>query len=185
MRFQDAGPAARMMQCGTIAKPEKGRTGQRKLGPGLVLFAGLMTVTPALADITNTATVTGTHDGNPVFAGPVTVNVPVTPQNSTLVVTKTADDTTDVIAGQTVTYTYTVENSGNVTLTSVSLGDSHNGSGSNPVPLSGVISTDSAPLNDSTDGNTADSVWDTLAPGDIVTFTSTYVVTQDDIDNRQ
>ncbi len=176
-----------MMQCGTMTAPEKAKTGMRKL-PAFVLFVGLLNLLhsgPALADITNTATATGTYNAAPVVSNSSAASVPVTPQSSSLVVTKIADDTTNVVVGQVITYTYTIQNSGNVTLTNVSLADSHNGSGPDPVPGSGVVSNDVAPLNNSTDGNAGDSVWDTLAPGDTVTFTSTYTVTQSDIDNNQ
>jgi hypothetical protein len=144
-----------------------------------------MFAAPAVADISNTATATGTYNSAPIPSNTASVSVPVTPQSTNLAVTKLADDFTDVVVGQTITYTYTVQNTGNVTLTNVSLADVHNGSGPDPVPGGGGVSSDAAPLNDSTDGNASDSVWDTLAPGDTVTFTSTYVVTQDDIDNRQ
>jgi len=70
--------------------------------------------------------------------------------------------TTGLAVGDTVTYTYTVENSGNVSLTAVSVSDVHAGAGS----LSAITPASVA----------------TLAPGASVDFTATYVVTQADID---
>jgi large repetitive protein len=153
---------------------------------GGTMFVLLLLVGEASADITNNATATATYNATPITSNVSSASVPVTPQSATLLVTKVADDTTQVVAGQTVTYTYTIQNSGNVTLTNVSLADAHNGSGAPvPVPGGGIVSNDVAPLNNSTDGNSADSVWDTLAPGDTVTFTSTYIVTQNDVDTKQ
>ena len=135
-------------------------------------------------DIDNTATVTGTGAGgsgaiNENDSAAVTLNI-----NADLTVTKTADDTTDVVLGQVITYTYTVENTGNQTITSVSLSDAHNGSGPAPVPSNETLTTDVVPLLDSTDGG-INGTWDTIAPGDIVTFTATYTVTQSDLDTLQ
>jgi len=76
--------------------------------------------------------------------------------------TKTADTSSGTGVGDTVTYSYTVLNTGDVTLTNLSITDVHNGSG----PLSAI-----SPANVSS-----------LAPGADTTFTATYVLTQADID---
>jgi len=60
--------------------------------------------------------------------------------------------------------------------------DTHNGSDPAPVPGDETLLTDTAPTGDSTDAAT-DGSWDVLAPGDILTFTGTYTVTQDDAEN--
>lgn len=135
-------------------------------------------------DIDNTATVTGTGSGgsgaiNESDSAAVALNL-----GPALSVSKVADDTTDVVAGQVVTYTYTVANTGNQTITDVSLSDAHGGSGPAPLPSNEMLITDSAPLGDSVDGGT-DGNWDTIAPGDIITFTATYTVTQLDVDTLQ
>ncbi len=68
-------------------------------------------------------------------------------------------------AGDTITYSYLVQNTGNVTLTNVTLTDDHtSASGTATLPLSGggVIAT--------------------LLPGATATLTATYVVTQEDVD---
>lgn len=130
-------------------------------------------------DIDNTATVTANGGVNETADEAVTLNL-----NPDLTVTKSADDTTGVVLGQVITYTYTVENTGNQTITNVSLSDAHNGSGPAPTPGSETLTTDSLPLGDSTDGG-VNGTWDTIAPGDIVTFTATYTVTQNDVDTLQ
>ena len=106
--------------------------------------------------------------------------------NPSLLVTKDAGAATDVTVGQTVTYTYTVTNDGNVPIANVALSDTVTaGSGSAPTPVLAVSPlTDNGTLGDSTD-NGADNIWDTLAQGDVITFTGTYVVTQQDVDTLQ
>jgi large repetitive protein len=139
----------------------------------------------ALATIDNTATAAGDYEGNPVASDPVTVSVDVAPGLPALEVTKVASPDNNVAAGTTVTYTYTVRNSGNQTLTNVSLNDTHNGSGSAPVPLNEILTTDANTANDSSDAVPNDGVWSTLAPGDVITLTSTYTLTQADVDTQQ
>ncbi len=104
--------------------------------------------------------------------------------NPSISVTKTADDTTDVTLGQIITYSYVVTNDGNQTISNIDMADVHGGSGPTPTPGSEVLSNDVAPLLDSTDAST-NGVWDNLAPGDSITFTGTYTVTQNDIDTKQ
>ncbi|MBT1633280.1 beta strand repeat-containing protein [Curtobacterium flaccumfaciens] len=112
--------------------------------------------------LTNTATATGTTpDGDPVPADPSTVTVPAD-QTPALTVTKTADPGTVSKAGQTVTYSFVVTNTGNVTLHDVGVTDQD---------FSGTdeLSTITCP-----DGS--------LAPATAVTCTATYTTTQADID---
>jgi large repetitive protein len=52
------------------------------------------------------------------------------------------------------------------------------------VPGSEALSSDVAPLGDSTDVTSNNNSWSTLAPGDTVTFTASYTVSQADIDNQ-
>ncbi len=113
----------------------------------------------------------------PSLSNPVTTNT----ASPGLTITKTADDTTEVVEGQTITYTYLVENIGDVTLVDVVVADSHGGFGAAPTPTNEVLFSDGGNLNDSTDA-TVNGSWDLIGPGDVVSFTATYVVTQDDVD---
>lgn len=97
---------------------------------------------------------------------------------------KTADIDTNVPAGVTVTYTYVVTNNGNQVISNISLVDSHNGSGPTPSPDNETLTADSGSPGDSVDSG-INGVWDTLGPGDQVTFTASYVVTQNDVDTLQ
>jgi large repetitive protein len=154
------------------------------------LCAGLMLAvvlpsTNAFATIDNTATAVGTYGGSQTSSPPVTVNVALKPAISSMQVTKTASPNTNLSAGQVVTYTYTVKNTGNVTILNVSLTDVHNAIGAAPVPGSEVITGDAPPLNDSSDATISNGVWSSLAPGDTITFTATYTVQQSDVDTLQ
>jgi uncharacterized repeat protein (TIGR01451 family) len=101
-----------------------------------------------------------------------------------ITIVKTADTIGPVPVGTIITYTYKVTNSGNVTMSAVSVSDLHNGSGTFVGPGSETLFTDAAPLGDSIDAAVNGS-WDTLAPGDVAKFTAAYIVTQQDVDTLQ
>jgi large repetitive protein len=151
-------------------------------------FTLLMTVAGselAFATIDNDATATGLYNGQPVVSNTASVQVNVVPAAPALVVTKVATPDTNVPAGTTVTYTYTVQNIGNQVVSNISLSDNHLGSGPSPVPLNETLTTDAGTPNDSTDSTPNDGQWSTLAPGDVITLTATYIITQNDVDTRQ
>ncbi|MFF6791210.1 hypothetical protein ACFY9C_19295 [Streptomyces filamentosus] len=88
---------------------------------------GNHTVTAADAEagrITNTARATGTSDGRPVESPPTEATVTVTGPSS-LGLAKKADTAGPVRVGQTVTYTYTVTNTGSTTLDHIAVTDDH------------------------------------------------------------
>jgi large repetitive protein len=139
----------------------------------------------SFADITNDATASGFYNGNPVDSNVASAAVAVVTGAPALEVTKVATPDTNVSAGTLVTYTYTVRNSGNQVVTNITLNDTHLGSGPNPVPLNETLTTDAGTQNDSTDGAPNDGQWSTLAPGDVITLTATYTITQNDVDTKQ
>jgi large repetitive protein len=133
-------------------------------------------------DIDNTATASATYNSSPLSANAsATVGLILSPSLS---VQKIPNTSTPVVAGNTVGYTYRVTNTGNVTMLNVTISDAHVGYGTAPVPGNEVIFNDVAPLGNSADAGTNAS-WDSLAPGDVVQFNSSYVVVQADIDNLQ
>ncbi len=135
-------------------------------------------------DLDNTVTATATPAAGAFAGGPFTATeeVDLVDQNGSLAITKVADDDTDVIVGQTITYTYTVTNDGNVPISNISLADVVTaGSGGNPTPVIDTLTNTSGLSSD--DG--LDNIFDLLHPGDVVTYTGTYVVTQSDVDNLQ
>ena len=112
------------------------------------------------------------------------VTVPATP-NPAVAFVKSSDASGVAVVDQVITYTYTATNSGNVTLNALSVVDTHS-SAAGTVALtvgSEAIATDTAPVNDSTDA-ASNGTWDSLAPGDSITFSAQYTVTQDDVDQQ-
>jgi len=101
-----------------------------------------------------------------------------------LSLTKVADDATLRTVGETIVYTYTVTNTGDQLIRDVTVSDTHNASDPAPTPEDEVLLTDVAPLGDSIDAAQNGS-WDELGPGDSITFTGEYTLTQDDIDNLE
>lgn len=115
--------------------------------------------------ITNSATATGTPpgDGGPVTSDRSEASVFSKPAPA-LALVKTADPAKDAEAGEVVTYSFKITNTGNVTLTDVGVTEGDfSGSGD----LSAIVCPDGA---------------ESLAPGDSVTCTATYRVTQADVD---
>ncbi len=102
-----------------------------------------------------------------------------------LQILKASNKTAPVVAGETIIYTYTVKNIGNVAVTVVKITDTHNGYGAKPVPTGEVLTTDVAPTGDSSDVTASSGIWDVLGAGDTVRFTASYIVTQQDIDLLQ
>ncbi len=102
-----------------------------------------------------------------------------------LVLNKTANQTRPLTVGTVITYTYSVRNDGQQTATNVTINDVHNGTGTLPVPASEALVTDVAPTGDTFDSASNNSVWSQLGFGDTIKFTSTYTVTQQDIDTLQ
>jgi large repetitive protein len=146
-------------------------------------------------DIDNTATATGSAPGpgGPVVAvGSASVPIVLTPS---MTIAKSAYEgglpislggsgtpvAADRPAGTVITYVYIITNTGNSSLTNVTVADAHDGLGAPVVPGSetGVVVA-----NGSTDG-AANASWDLLRPDDQIAFSATYTLTQDDVDQRQ
>ena len=129
-----------------------------------VEFTATYRVTQADIDagkIENTATATGilTSDNSVVTSNQSPVEIILT-QHPGIKVTKTSDVTAPVFLGQTITYTFTVENTGDTTLHTISVADE----------LTGISAI-------------APATFAALTPHTSTTFSATYKVTQADIDN--
>lgn len=134
-------------------------------------------------DLVNTATFNSNETS--AVSDTATTTIAFVPAPS-ISVTKVADDTSDVVVGQSITYTYTITNDGNQTISNITLSDVHDGSGPPPTPdADGATLTDNGVTGDSTNSTTGDGVWDALAPGDVLTVTATYTITQNDVDTKQ
>jgi uncharacterized repeat protein (TIGR01451 family) len=139
-------------------------------------------------DIDNIASVSGTSGGVSV-SGSDAVAV-LCPQVSTISIVKSANRTGPLVVGDVVTYSFVARNTGNVTLTNVSV-DEVSFNGSAPplgVPMMETL-TDNVPLNtplqQSTDSGGNNGIWSVLKPNDEVEFKLDYTVTQNDVDLLQ
>lgn len=134
------------------------------LAPGeQVTATATYTLTQADVDagtLTNTATATASSGGGGTLSEQATETIPLQAAPS-LTFDKSVSATTSR-AGETLTYTFVAQNSGNVTLTGVSVTD--------PMPGLSALSF------------TWPAAAGVLAPGQSVTATATYVVTQANVD---
>ena len=148
------------------------------LAPGqIATFGGTYTVTQANIDhgsVVDTATAKGNPpSGREVTATSSIVTVDVI-ESPSLTLVKSANPTTVTAAGQSVTYSFTVTNTGNLTLTNVGVTDV-------PTAPAGGISPTCQSL--SSPAGTCSGATTTLVPGQVATFTAVYAVTQADVDN--
>ena len=119
--------------------------------------------------ITNTATVTGDPPTGPPVTGTDQATVHAI-QKPGIQLEKTASPATYKGAGETITYTYTVTNTGNVTLHDLTLRDDRLGTIICPAPTDAAAAPSFA-LSEST-----------LAPGESITCHATHVTTTADVD---
>ncbi|GAA1390266.1 DUF7507 domain-containing protein [Luteococcus peritonei] len=110
--------------------------------------------------VVNTASVSGTSPKGTVVNDTASVTVQAT-QRPALEITKSADATTFATVGQVVNYTFATRNTGNVTLSGVTMSD----------PMARLANRTCTPAQPAV-----------LAPGQSVTCTATLTVTQADID---
>lgn len=135
--------------------------------------------------IENIVTATGVYNNND-YTNDAFENVDVVTANPKLEITKVASKLTNAAVNDVITYTYTVTNTGNVTLAPVTLDDVHKGK--NPDGLvefeCNTLTTDNGTTGD-TELTTDSNVITVLGPLDVVTCTAKYTVVQDDVDLLQ
>ena len=167
-------------QCQSLANPADTCSGATvgSLAPGQsATFTATYSASQADLDhgsVSDTSTANGTGPSGAVTAGSNEVTVPAVDTPS-ISVTKTANLTTVSAVGQTVTYNFAVENTGNETLDNVDVTDAQ-AAPSLDSSLSAITCVDSS---DSPVTNGSFS----LAPGATATCTATYTVTQADLTN--
>jgi uncharacterized repeat protein (TIGR01451 family) len=134
------------------------------LSPGSsVTCTATYTTTQADVDrgfITNTGTASGTPNSGPAVSAQDSLRIPAV-QTPSITINKSPSIGAFSAPGVPITYTYTVRNTGNVTLTAVGVTDAMPG-------LSAISCTPTAPA--------------TLAPGATQTCTANYTTTQADVD---
>lgn len=95
----------------------------------------------------------------------------------------TTDNILEAPAGTVVTYTYTVTNNGNQTISEIEIDDSgHTGLGPWVDPTHAGAAIDNGLPGGSTDTNVDPTIWGELGPSDQIVFSTNYTITQADID---
>lgn len=152
-------------------------------GKGRFAMAFLLataSASPAWATLDNTATVNGTlPNGNPVYTTgsepEASVQVTVEGATASFSATKSVVGAIPDSQGDVITYRVVIKNTGNVTLTNVSVSDP--GPTFNGNALTGTAPT--VPTTPTAESNTSDGVFE---PGEFWTYDFTYTLTQQDVD---
>jgi large repetitive protein len=143
--------------------------------------------------VENTATATGspvTGTLGTVTPSSVEVAIPAAP-NLSLVKNRsiTTDNGSAGVAdvGDIITYTYVVQNTGNVTITGLNISDLHEGVALVTPPNGETLTSDgplaaATPSQVSSDAVANNGSWSTIRPGATVTFTYVHTVTQAEVD---
>jgi uncharacterized repeat protein (TIGR01451 family) len=143
--------------------------------------------------VENSATATGTPTtGTLGTVTPATAEVAI-PANPKLFIDKVGVITTDngssgvADVGDIITYTYTVVNTGNVTISGLSINDIHEGVALSGQPKGETLTSDgplatASPAVPSVDSVSNNAVYTTVRPGATITFTYVHTVTQAEVD---
>ncbi len=114
------------------------------------------------------------------------------PTPAALEVTKTASapgfttgDIQEAPVGTVITYTYVITNTGQSALNAITINDVHEGENAPPVPdIETASLTDNGVAGDSSN-SVNNGTWDMLGPGDMLTVTASYTISQEDINLHQ
>ncbi|MCB1381781.1 MAG: DUF11 domain-containing protein [Notoacmeibacter sp.] len=174
-------------------------TGALPLAPGATLtYTAVYTM--SAADVFNAAGVTDAVSNVATVSGETPAGMPFTdpdPSNTAtttidafpaLNIVKASSTAGPVNVGDTITYTYTVTNTGNVAITDVSITDTHEGVAITAGLIASESLTSDGPLASQTnaitssDATASDGTWSLLQPGAVVTFTYVHTVTQAEFD---
>ncbi|MEP0962695.1 MAG: SdrD B-like domain-containing protein [Roseobacter sp.] len=157
--LNDLAPGASMTFTGTYTLT------QADIDAGGVTNSALASATDPLNNpLTDTSDESSNNDNDPTI-------IPLG-QGPQLALAKTFSPAGPFSPGDTVTYTYTATNEGNVTINDVSVSDNHGGIG----PLSDFAISSFTNTNGGSSDDGSDADIDVLAPGDVAVFTTTYNV---------
>ncbi|MFB9768234.1 hypothetical protein ACFFOS_27915, partial [Nocardioides kongjuensis] len=129
---------------------------------------------PVSGQLTNTAHVVGLSPANVSVTDDANAAVPANPSPQ-ITLTKTPTPTTYESSGDVITYQFVATNTGNVTLTDVSILDdvtAFTGDGGALTAIAGCTTSNAASTNPTT-----------LLPGETMTCAATYTVSQEDLDD--
>ncbi|MEU3560492.1 Ig-like domain-containing protein [Kitasatospora sp. NPDC006786] len=160
-----SGPALTGLSCdfSPLGGPATGTTWAGPFVPGATFdCTGTIPAMEPGTQETDTSTVTATTTAGVTVTASDSFNAATPPSTPALSIAKSVSPTTVSAAGQTVTYSFVVTNTGNVDLTNIGVTETQfSGTGTSP---------------------TATCPATTLTPGTSTTCTATYTVTQADID---
>ena len=176
-----AGGLASGPTCQSLSSPTGSCSGSStSLAPGQsATFTATYAVTQADLDhgsINDSATATGTPPTGPSVTSPPSTATVTATQSPALTITKSAAPTSVSAVGQTVTYTFAVTNTGNVDLSGVHVTDTQ-------LPPAGGLASGPTCQSLSSPAGSCSGSSTSLAPGQVATFTATYIVTQADLDH--
>jgi hypothetical protein len=140
--------------------------------------------------VQNSATATGSPITGTLAAvtpSNAKTTIPANPKMSiakSFVFTTDTGTLTKADVGDVITYTYVVTNTGNVSITSLSINDIHEGVALSGQPANETLTSDGplAPGTVSSDSVANNAVYSTIRPGATVTFTYVHTVTQAEVD---
>jgi uncharacterized repeat protein (TIGR01451 family) len=180
------GAFAMIRQQPAFALPRHGPA-RRTLTSFFAVALALGAVSPALATIDNTASVTGTAPNGAASGGTVTVTDTATEnvttetattsytvaKSITSVTTSNGDTATAIDGDDVITYQYVVDNTGNTSLKNVAITDP------GPTFNSGAGGATLTALSGPTGDTGSDGI---MGPDETWTYTATYTLTQADVD---
>jgi uncharacterized repeat protein (TIGR01451 family) len=138
--------------------------------------------------VQNSATATGSPVTGTLAAVTPSSAKTTIPANPKMSITKNRSFTTDTgtllsaDVGDVITYTYVVTNTGNVTITSLSINDIHEGVALSGQPANETLTSDGPLTPGSSDSVANNAVYSTFRPGAVVTFTYVHTATHAEVD---
>ena len=184
-----AGALATAPACQSLADPAGGCSGATTtLAPGqAATFTATYVATQADVDhgmINDSAVAKGTPPTPPGGQTPPSITSTPSPtvvtatQSPSISIVKSVSSPAGPVSkvGDSITYSFAVTNTGNVTLTSVGVNDTQ-------IAPAGALASGPTCRSLATPAGACSGATATLAPGQVATFTATYTVTQADLDN--
>ena len=156
----------------------------------LALYAKSVTCTNSNGGGTNVSSISALPINlTPITGDGISCTITNTPGTASLTITKTPSTSGPVSLGQTIVYTYNIQNTGTINVNNVKVSDMHGtpavliASGPGGVTNDTLTIPGPSGAGASPDATANDGIWTTLAPGATVQFQYTHTVTQAEIDH--